>query len=70
MFEYSSDKIKVYGFLKILYLDESRFECMYRLKKLIVIGNGLKAINLADNSIEIKGLINNISFHYTGEVYD
>ena len=70
MFEYSKSIMKIYGFSKIIYLDELKFECEYKNKELIVNGKGLRAINLADKSIEISGLLEGVQIKYKGGLDD
>ena len=70
MFEYNGYGINVYGFIKIIYLDDNRFEFAYKNKKLIVKGKQLKAINLLDKSMDIKGVLEGIEIKYKGDISD
>lgn len=70
MFEYNLFSFKVYGFEKILYLDENRLIFSYKHKKLFVSGKNLRAYNLIDKSIEVKGIIEKIEVQYLGDTND
>lgn len=70
MFKYSALSLNVYGFKKIKYLDDSKLIFEYRNKLLIVYGIGLKIINLLDNSLEIKGIVEKIEISYLGDSND
>ena len=50
MFEYDLLLLKIYGFIKINYIDENRLEFKYKNKNLIVKGKGFKVFNLFDKS--------------------
>ena len=68
MFEYRVGCLKVYGFNKIKYLDENKLEFNYKRKNLIIKGKNLKAINLLDKSLQVKGVIEGIEIKYLGEL--
>ena len=67
MFEYNLFSLKVRGFIKIKYLDENRLEFRYKRKELVVKGRNLKAFNLLDKSLEVKGVVESIEIKYLGE---
>ena len=67
MFEYRGNCLKVYGFVKILYLDDARLIFKYLKKELIVKGKNLRAIDLLDKSLVIKGVVENIEIKYVGD---
>ena len=67
MFEYTLNNLKIYGFIKILHLDETYLSFKYKRKELIVVGKGLKIMNLSDKTLEIKGIIERIDIKYLGE---
>lgn len=66
MLEYAHNCLKVYGFEKILFLDEHELKFKYKRKELLISGQNLKIVNLLDKSLEIFGIIDNISIKYTG----
>ena len=70
MFKYNALSLNIYGFKKIKYLDESKLIFDYKNKFLIIKGKNLKIINLLDNSLEVKGLIEMIEISYLGDSYD
>lgn len=70
MFEYDLFSMKIYGFIKIKYIDENRLDLTYKKKELMVKGKNLKAINLLDKSLELKGIIESIEIKYLGDIDD
>lgn len=66
MFEYNLFSLKVYGFDKIVYIDENRLEFKYKNKNLIVRGKSLKILNLFDRSLEVKGIVESLEIKYLG----
>ena len=66
MFEYNLISLKIYGFIKIKYIDENKLEFKYKNKELIVRGKALNIINLLDKSVEVKGLIEGLDITYKG----
>lgn len=70
MFEYALNSLKVYGFLKIIYLDEIKLHFRYKRKELIIKGRNLRAINFVDKSLEVKGVVENIEIRYLGVLDD
>jgi len=70
MFEYNSLYLKIYGFMKIKFIDENIMVFKYKRKELIVKGKNLKAFNLLDKSLEVKGLVEGIDIKYLGETHD
>ena len=70
MFEYNGHCLKVVGFIKIEYLDENKIIFKYKKNKLLIFGKGLKALNLEDKCMDIKGIINSLNIDYLGEDND
>lgn len=70
MFEYTINCLRVYGFKKIVYLDENKMNFKYKRKELIIQGRNLRAINLLDKSLDVKGVVENIAIRYLGVVDD
>ena len=70
MFNYDALSLNVYGFKRIRYLDDSKLIFEYKRKVLIIKGKGLKILNLLDNSLDIKGIVENIEISYQGEKYE
>lgn len=70
MFEYNHFCLNIYGFIKIIYLDENKLEFKYKKKDLIVKGKQLKIINMIDKSLQVRGLIENIEIKYRGDSSD
>ena len=64
------NNLKVYGFMKIVYLDENKLEFKYKRKTLIITGSNLKIRNLFDKTLEIEGIVSKIEISYIGEVND
>lgn len=70
MFEYNLFSLKVYGFVKIKYLDENRLEFKYKRKSLIIKGRNFKVSNLLDKCLEVKGVVEGIEIKYLGDLDD
>lgn len=70
MFEYDLLLLKVYGFTKINYIDESKLEFKYKNRVLIVRGSNLKILNLFDKTVEIHGVIERLEIVYKGAKHD
>ena len=64
MFEYDNKVFRVFGFNKISYIDDHKFILLYKDKQLTIEGRNLKADNLMDNSIEVKGIIELVNLEY------
>lgn len=66
MFEYTLNNLKVYGFIKIVYLDENMLDFKYKRKELIIRGKNLKIKNLFDKTLEVEGVVERIDICYLG----
>ena len=66
VFEYSHLCLKVYGFSKIINLDNTHCEFKYKKHSLIIKGKQLKFIDFIDKSLQIKGVIESIEIKYMG----
>ena len=67
MFEYDLFFLRVYGFVKINYVDENKIVFKYKKKELVIKGKNLKMLNLIDKSVEIKGVLEGINIQYYGD---